>query len=236
MTILESVGFSQSSQAGQGAKSKWICIFKRKKQRGGRRTPLLTGCFAPVWSVGRQKSSVLCQAPAGPQEQGWEHVVWAQRMRLTCTETSYNMSNLSSSRGDFYYRGMLVLKKWLPKRLLAHAWAISCFCRHPSRAPLSWELVVGSWVGREEAGSSNTAGLTAAVALGLGVCLAFKTARLFLASLWKFQETRVIVLSSREVLFQYVSPCLHRPLVCFFSVVHDGIRIFQNCWLFAHEI
>lgn len=118
MTILESVGFSQSSQAGQGAKSKWICIFKRKKQRGGRRTPLLTGCFAPVWSVGRQKSSVLCQAPVGPQEQGWEHVVWAQRMRLTSTETSYNTSNLSSSRGDFYYRGMLVLKKDFPRGFL----------------------------------------------------------------------------------------------------------------------
>lgn len=174
-------------------------------------------CFAPVWSVGRQKSSILCQAPAGPQVQGYKGVVWAQQMRLTSTETSYNRSNLSSSRGDFYYRGKLVLKNGLPKRLLAHAWASSCFCRRPSRAPLSWELVVGSWVGREEAGNSNTAGLTPAVTLGLGVCFAFKTAGLFLASLQKFQETQMIVLSSREVLFQYVSPCLHRLLVCFFQ-------------------
>lgn len=31
MAVLESVGFSQSYQATQGAKSKWIWIFKRKK-------------------------------------------------------------------------------------------------------------------------------------------------------------------------------------------------------------
>lgn len=83
-------------------------------------------------------------------------------------------------------------------------------------------------MGGEKASSSGATGLTPAVAFRLGICFAFKTARLFLALLWKFQETPVIVLSSREVLFQYLSPCLHRLLVCFL-LVHDGVRVCQNC-------
>ena len=134
-----------------------------------------------------------------------------------------------------YYRVMLVLKNRLPKRPLPHAWASFWSCRHLSWAPLSWQLVFGPWVGREKTSSSGATGFTPAVALRFGICFAFKTARLFLALRWKFQETPVIVLSSREVLFQYVSPCLHRLLVCF-SLVHDGVRVWQNCWLSAHEI
>lgn len=84
------------------------------------------------------------------------------------------------------------------------------------------------WAGREKASYSGATGLTPAVALGLEICFAFKTARLFLVSLCKFQEMPVIVLSSREVLFQYVCPCLRRLLVCF-SLVHDGVKVYQNC-------
>lgn len=72
------------------------------------------------------------------------------------------------------------------------------------------------WVGREKASNSGATDLTQVVDLKLWIHFAFKTARLFLAFLRKLQETPVIVLSSREVLFQYVSPCLHRLLVFFF--------------------
>lgn len=131
---------------------------------------------------------------------------------------------------------MLVLKDILPKRPPAHAWASSWSCRHLSWAPLtSWQLVVGSWAGRQKARNSAATGLTPALALRLGFCFAFKMAMLFLTLLWKFQEMPVIVLSSREVLFQYVSRCLHRLLVCF-SLVHDEARVCQNCWLTANEI
>ena len=116
-----------------------------------------------------------------------------------------------------YYRVLLVLRNSFPKRPLAPAWASSWSCRHLSWAPLNWQLVVGSWVGSEKARNSGATGLTPAVALRLGICFAIKTARLFLALLWKFQETAVIVLSGREVLFQCISPCLHRLLVCFFT-------------------
>lgn len=129
-----------------------------------------------------------------------------------------------------------MLKNRIPKRPLAHAWASSWSCRHLSWAPLtSWQLVVGPWVGRQKARSSAATGLTPALALRFGFCFAFKMARLFLTLLWKFQEVPVIVLSSREVLFQYVSRCLHRLLVCF-SLVHDEARVCQKCWLTAHEI
>lgn len=135
-----------------------------------------------------------------------------------------------------YHKVMLMLKNTLPKRPLAHAWASSWSCRPLSWAPLtSWQLVVGPWVGREKARNSAATGLTPAVALRLGLGFAFKVARLFLTSLWKFQEMPVIVLSSREVLIQYVSCCLHRLLVCL-SLVHDEAKVCQNCWLTAHEI
>lgn len=131
---------------------------------------------------------------------------------------------------------MLELTSKLPKRPLAHALASSWSCRHLFWAPLSWQLVTVSWVGREKkASNSGATGLTPVWSSDFRFALLFKTARLSLAFLGKFQETPVIVLSSREVLSQYVSPCLHRLLVCF-SLVHDGGRVCQNCWLSAHEI
>lgn len=57
-------GFSQSNQAIQGAKSKQIWIFKRKKVEGREYFLANREYFTPVWSWGRQKSSLLCQAPA----------------------------------------------------------------------------------------------------------------------------------------------------------------------------
>lgn len=152
------------------------------------------------------------------------------------TETSYNNCKLSSSRRDFIWQSHANVKRQTSQRPLAHAWAGSWSCRRLSWTPLtSWQLVIGPWVGREKARNSAATGLTSVLALRLGFWFGFKTARLFLTLLWKFQEMPVIVLSSREVLFQYVSHCLHRLLVCF-SLVHDEARVCQNCWLTSHEI
>lgn len=95
--------------------------------------------------------------------------------------------------------------------------------------------LTGRW-GREKASNAGASGLTPAVALRLGACFVslLKPPSYFYLLLLKFQETPVIVLWSREVLSQYISPCLHRLLFCF-SLVHDA-KVCQNHWLSTHEI